>query len=114
MFFSFFFNQNNSIQDIAKKFGIQMLNIGYEKTCFAKISEVYLLCLFVIHWIIFDFWTHTQNFQKHRSEVKQIDASKLMNDMRQELIQMFSLKQEAAERIAIETEKLADKYAYRK
>ncbi|KAH7642485.1 voltage-dependent calcium channel subunit alpha-2/delta-3-like [Dermatophagoides farinae] len=82
-----------TIQDIAKKFGLQMLNIGYEKTCFSKISE---------------------NFQKHRSEVKQIDASKLMNDMRQELINMFSLKQEAAERIAIETEKLAEKYAYHK
>lgn len=67
-----------------------------------------------IFFRIFIYMKNQQNFQKHRSEVKQIDASKLMNDMRQELINMFSLKQEAAERIAIETEKLAEKYAYRK
>lgn len=30
----------NSIQEVAKKFGIQMLNVGYERTCFGKINEV--------------------------------------------------------------------------
>lgn len=30
----------NSIQEVAKKFGVQMLNVGYERTCFGKISEV--------------------------------------------------------------------------
>ncbi|UXI20464.1 cullin-4A [Sarcoptes scabiei] len=89
----FGFDFKNSVHEVAERFGMEMLNIGYEETCFKKIKE---------------------NYEKYRNDVKQIDSMKLMNSMRTDLINIFNLKQEAVERIAIETEKIAEKYAYEK
>ncbi len=46
--------------------------------------------------------------------MKQIDATKMMEEMRIDLINMLNWKREAVERIANESEKLSDEHDYGK
>lgn len=55
-----------------------------------------------------------QKFLKHRSEVKQIDATKMMEEMRIDLINMLNWKREAVERIANHSEQLSEEHDYGK
>ena len=88
-----------------------MQNLGYEKSCFESISSVCRVCL--CKQIVTTF-VSMQNFQKYRSEVKQIDATKLMEEMRKDLINMLNWKKDAVERIANKSENIASQYVYSK
>lgn len=57
---------------------------------------------------------YLQKFLKHRNEVKQIDATKMMEEMRTDLMNMLNWKKDAVERIANQSEKLSDEHDYGK
>ncbi|KAI2803805.1 Voltage-dependent calcium channel subunit alpha-2/delta-4 [Blomia tropicalis] len=81
------------MQSVANKFGSQMRDIGHQKSCFNTISD---------------------NFRNHASEVKQIDPTKLMEDMRKSVVNMLNWKRDAVQRIAEECEKISSHYNYEK
>lgn len=54
----------------------------------------------------------TDNFIKLKAKVESIDATKLLEEMRNDVQNMFKWKREAALRIALEAEKLASEHIY--
>ncbi len=92
-FDDFLSDPGDVLKNMVRTFGRELSSAATEQTCLGRIEE---------------------NFQAYSGEVSYFDGNKMMDDMRQDVINMLNWKRHAVDRIANESERISSNHTFDK
>lgn len=90
-FEDFLTSPGDVLKNMVRTFGRELSSAGTEQTCLGRIEE---------------------NYQAYAGEVAYFDGNKMMDDMRQDVINMLNWKRHAVDRIANESERISSNHTF--